>query len=51
MFLHENLLIGGLPAAGMVMEMSSPSITVKFPGEAWNSGGTGKDAISICWLI
>ena len=37
-----NLVIGGFPEAFMLMEMSSPSITVKLPWEEWNSGPTGK---------
>ena len=39
-FLHVNLLMGGLPVAAILMDISSPSITEKFPGEELNSGGT-----------
>ena len=35
-----NLLIGGFPEALILIEMPSPSITVKFPWEDWNSGAS-----------
>ena len=41
-FLHVNLLMGGLPVASILMDISSPSITVKFPGLELKSGGTEK---------